>query len=148
MTLIDQLNANLIAAMKEKDAARMSALRMLKATLANAEIANRGSEKRFDDVAALAVVKMHAKQLRDAMVEYERGGRPDLADAACVELAIVELYLPAALSEDEIKKIVAAVRERTGLAQVGQLMGAVMKELAGKADGTTVRKIVEEMLRA
>lgn len=147
MTLLQQLTPDLVAAMKEKDAMRVGALRMLKAALANAEIAARGSGKAWDDAMAIATAQRHAKQLRESMAEYRAGNREDLAASAAAELAVVERYLPAQLADDDIRKAIADVRARTGASQMGALMGAVMKELQGKADGNTVRKLVEEALR-
>lgn len=148
MQLTDQLAADLVIAMKAKDAATTSALRMLKSAIANAEIDARGSGKAFDDAAALAVVKSHAKKLAEAIEEYRKGGRSDLATATEAELRIIERYLPAAMPEEDVRKVVAEVKQRTGATQMGPLMGAVMKELQGKADGAVVRKLVEEVLRA
>jgi uncharacterized protein YqeY len=147
MPLLDQLTTDLVTAMKAKDAATTSALRMLKTALGNAEIEARGSGKAFDDAAQLAVVKRHAKQLAEAAEEYRKGGRADLVAQTESELRIIERYLPAAMSEDEVRKVVVAVRARMPTAQMGPLMGAVMKELQGKADGAVVRKLVEEALR-
>lgn len=147
MSLIEQVAADTIAAMKAKDAATTSALRMLKTAIGNAEIEARGSGKVFDDAVVLAVVKSHAKKLVEAAEEYRTGGRADLVAAAEAELKIVERYLPAAMPEAEIRKAIAAVRSRMPAVQVGPLMGAVMKELKGQADGTAVRKLVEESLK-
>lgn len=147
MGIIDQLTTDLIVAMKAKDVVTTSALRMLKSAFGNAEIEARGKGGALDDAAALAVVKRHAKQLAEAAEEYRKGGRADLVAPAEVELKIIERYLPAAMSEDEVRKVVAAVAKRTGATQMGPLMGAIMKELQGKADGNIVRKMVEETLR-
>lgn len=147
MSLIDRVTTDLTAAMKAKDTATTSALRMVKAAIANAEIEARGKGGALDDAAALAVVKRHAKQLAEAIEEYRKGGRGDLIAATESESKIIERYLPDAMSEEEVRKIVAAVRQHTGATAMGSLMGAVMKELKGKADGNVVRKIVEEMLR-
>lgn len=147
MSLLERITVNLITAMKAKDAATTAALRMLKTSLGNAEIEARGSGKTFDEAIELACVKRHAKQLAESAEEYRKGGRADLVSQTEAELNIIEKYLPAAMSEDDVRKVVAAVRAKTGLAQMGPLMGAVMKELKGGADGNVVRKIVEEMLR-
>ena len=147
MSLPERITADLTAAMKAKDAATTAALRMLKTSLGNAEIEARGSGKALDDALELACVKRHAKQLAEAAEEYRKGGRADLVSQTEAELKIIEKYLPAAMPEDEVRKVVAAVRTKTGLTQMGPLMGAVMKELKGGADGTVVRNIVEELLR-
>lgn len=146
MSLVDQLTADLVTAMKAKDAAALSALRMLKTALGNAEIEARGKGAALDDAAQLAVVKRHAKQLAEAVEEYRKGGRADLVSQTETELKIIEKYLPAAMSEDDVRKVVAAVRAKTGLTQMGPFIGAVMKELQGRADGNLVRKLVEEAL--
>ena len=148
MTLLDQLTSDLITAMKAKDAATMSALRMLKSAIANAEIDARGSGKTIDEAAVLAVIKSHAKKLVEAIEEYRKGNRPDLVAASEAELKIISAYLPAMMPEDEVRKVVVAVRAKMGAAAMGPLMGAVMKELQGKADGAVVRKLVEEALKA
>lgn len=147
MSLINQITADLITAMKAKDVATTAALRMLKTSLGNAEIEARGSGRTFDDAIELACVKRHAKQLAESAEEYRKGGRADLVSQTEAELNIIEKYLPAAMSENDVRKVVAAVAKRTGATQMGPLMGAIMKELQGKADGTVVRKIVEETLR-
>lgn len=147
MSLVDQLTADLTVAMKAKDAATVSALRMLKTALGNAEIEARGKGGAFDGAATLAVVKRHAKQLAEAAEEYRKGGRADLVSQTETELKIIEKYLPAAISEDDVRKVVVAVRAKTGLTQMGPLMGTVMKELKGGADGNLVRKLVEDALR-
>ncbi|MBI4433321.1 GatB/YqeY domain-containing protein [Candidatus Uhrbacteria bacterium] len=146
MSLLEQVTAELVVAMKAKDAVAVSALRMMKSALANAEIAARGAGKEWDDAAAVAVAQRHAKQLRESIAEYRSGNREDLAAATEAELVIVERCLPSQLSEEEIRMAVRTVRDCTGAAQVGPLMGMVMKELQGKADGTTVRRIVEQVL--
>ena len=147
MSLVDQLAADIITAMKAKDAVRTSALRMLKAAISNAEIEARGKGKTLDDAAALAAVKGHAKKLAEAIEEFRKGGREEMAAATESELRIIERYLPAAMSEEDVRKVVAMVRAKTGASAMGPLMGAVMKELAGKADGTVVRKLVDEALK-
>lgn len=148
MVLIGQVTADLTAAMKAKNnATRVATLRMLKASLTNAEIEARGKGRAFDDAAQLACVKRYAKQLTEAIEEYRKGGRGDLVAAAEAELKIINQYLPAAMSEEEVRKAVAAVRERTGVTQMGPFMGVVMKELQGRADGNLVRKLVEEALQ-
>lgn len=148
MALLERVQTDVIAAMKAKDAPTTAALRMLKTSLGNAEIEARGSGKKFDDALELACVKRHAKQLAEAAEEYRKGGRADLVSQTESELKIIEKYLPAAMSEEEVRKVVAAVRAKSGAMQMGPFMGAVMKELQGKADGTVVRKIVEEMLKS
>jgi uncharacterized protein YqeY len=148
MQLIEQITADLITAMKAKDAATTSALRMVKSAIANAEIDARGSGKMFDDAVVLAVVKSHAKKLAEAIEEYRKGNRPDLVETSEAELHIISTYLPAAMPEDEVRKVVVTVHAKMGSAAMGPLMGAVMKELQGKADGTVVRKLVEEVLKA
>ena len=147
LSLLDQLTSDIITAMKAKDAATTSALRMVKAALTNAEIDARAKGKALDDASVLAAVKGHAKKLAEAIEEFRKGGREEMAAATESELRIIERYLPAAMSEEDVRKVVTTVRAKTGASAMGPLMGAVMKELAGKADGTVVRKLVDEALK-
>lgn len=144
--LLDRITTDLTVAMKAREELRVSALRMMKTTLMNATIEARGGGKELTDADVIAVLQMHAKRIRESIVEYERGGRVDLAESARRELVCVEAYLPAQVSNDEIRAEIRRVRQETGATAVGPLMGVVMNALKGKADGSTVRTIVEEIL--
>ena len=147
MNLNQQLGADLTAAMKAKDAARLSALRMLKAA-----VMNKGVEKGrdLDDAEVLQVVASLVKQRRDSIEQFEKAGRADLVAKETGEIAVLEHYLPPALSQDEIEAAVAAAIAETGATSpkdMGKVMKAVMPKLAGKnADGKAVNEAVRRTL--
>jgi uncharacterized protein len=150
MTLLrDKVNSDLTAAMKAKDAARLSALRMLKAA-----IMNKGIEKGhdLDDGEVLQVVSSLVKQRRDSIEQFSKAGRTDLVDKESGEIGVLEQYLPPAASAIEIEAAVSAAIAETGAASpkdMGKVMKAVMPMLAGKnADGKTVNEIVRRKLGA
>ena len=147
MTLKDQITADMIAAMKAKDAARTSTLRMLKAAITNRE-KDGGGEISEEDV--LKLLRTQVKQRRDSVEQYEKGGRKDLADKEQAEIGIIEGYLPKAASQDEIDQAVAAAIAETGassMKDMGAVMKAAMAQLAGKnADGKAVSEAVKAKL--
>lgn len=150
MTLLrDKVNSDLTAAMKAKDAPRLSALRMLKAA-----IMNKGIEKGhdLDDGEVLQVVSSLVKQRRDSIEQFAKAGRTDLVDKETGEIGILEHYLPPAASADEIDAAVSAAIAATGATSpkdMGKVMKAVMPMLAGKnADGKAVNEIVRRKLGA
>ena len=149
MLLRDKVNADIAAAMKAKNAARLSALRMMKAA-----ITNRGVEKGhdLDDAEVLQVMASLVKQRRDSIEQFARAGRTDLVDKETAEIAVLEEYLPPAASAEEIDAAVAAAIAETGAASakdMGKVMKAVMPKLAGKhADGKTVNEAVRRKLGA
>jgi len=147
MLLRDQVNADISAAMKAKDAPRLSALRMLKAA-----IMNKGVEKGrdLDDPEVLQVVSTLVKQRRDSIEQFSKAGRTDLVDKETAEVGVLEHYLPPAASVEEIDAAVAAAIAETGAASakdMGKVMKAVMPRLAGKnADGRAVSDSVRRKL--
>ena len=147
MNLNAQIAADLTAAMKVKDTARLSALRMLKAA-----VMNKGVEKGRDlnDAEILQVVASLVKQRRDSIEQFAKAGRADLVDKETGEIAVLEHYLPPAVSQDEIDAAVAAAIEETGATtpkDMGKVMKAVMPKLAGKhADGKAVNEAVRRKL--
>jgi len=149
MTLKDQITADMIAAMKAKDAARTSTLRMLKAAITNRE-KDGGGEISDEDV--LKLLRTQVKQRRDSVEQYEKGGRKDLADKEQAEIGIIEGYLPKAASQDEINQAVAAAIAETGassMKDMGTVMKAAMAQLAGKnADGKAVSEAGKGKLSA
>lgn len=137
------------AAMKAKDAARLSTLRMVKAALMNRQI-ERGAEPSDEETAKL--LQSLVKQRRDSVEQYEKGNRPELAAKEQAEIAVIEEYLPQAATREEIERAVAEAVAETG-ATTAKEMGAVMRaaqaKLAGRnADGRTVSEIVKERLAA
>jgi uncharacterized protein YqeY len=147
MNLKEQIVADLTAAMKAKDAARTSTLRMLKAAIVNRQI-EKGGE--LDEEELMKLLRTQAKQRRDSVEQYEKGGRQDLADKEIAEISVIEGYLPQAASQAEIDEAVAAAIAETGAASVkemGAVMKAVMPRLAGKnADGRAVSETVKKKL--
>ena len=149
MTLNEQIAFSITAAMKAKDAGRLSALRMLKAA-----IMNKGVEKGrdLDDAEVLQVVGSLVKQRRDSIDQFSKAGRTDLAEKEHGELAVLEQYLPPAISPAEIEAAVAAAIAETGATSakdMGKVMKAVMPKLAGKnADGKAVNEAVRRTLGA
>jgi uncharacterized protein YqeY len=145
----DKVNADMTAAMKAKDAPRLSALRMLKAA-----IMNKGIEKGhdLDDAEVLQVVSSLVKQRRDSIEQFAKAGRTDLVDKETGEIAVLEQYLPPAASATEIEAAVTEAIAATGAASpkdMGKVMKAVMPMLAGKnADGKVVNDIVRRKLGA
>lgn len=149
MLLRDKVNADMTAAMKAKDAARLSALRMLKAA-----IMNKGVEKGhdLDDAEVLQVVSSLVKQRRDSVEQFSKAGRTDLVAKETGEITVLEQYLPPAASAEEIEAAVSAAITETGATSakdMGKVMKAVMPMLAGKnADGKAVNEIVRRKLGA
>lgn len=147
MTLKDQIIADMIAAMKAKDAARTSTLRMVKAAITNRE---KDGEAEVTDEEVLKLLRTQLKQRRDSVEQFTKGGRQDLADKEQAEIAVIEGYLPQAASADEINQAVAAAVAETGassLKDMGAVMKAAMAALAGKnADGKAVSEAVKAKL--
>ena len=147
MTLNEKIAADITAAMKAKDAPRLSALRMLKAA-----VMNKGVEKGRDleDAEVLQVVSSLVKQRRDSVDQFSKAGRTDLVDKETGEIAVLEAYLPPAASADEIDAAVAAAIAESGATSakdIGKVMKAVMPRLAGKnADGRAVNEAVRRKL--
>jgi len=149
MSLTDKINGDITAAMKTKDAPRLSALRMMKAAMMN-----KGVEKGRDleDAEVLQVVASLVKQRRDSIEQFSKAGRIDLVEKETAEIAVLEAYLPPAATTDAIEAAVAASIAETGAASpkdIGKVMKAVMPKLAGKnADGRTVNDSVRRKLGA
>jgi len=147
MTLKDKIIADMTAAMKAKDAARTSTLRMVKAAIMHREKEGAG-ELSDDDV--LKLLRSQLKQRRDSVEQYQKAGRQDLADKETTEIAVIEVYLPQAASEAEIEQAVAdAITETSArsMKEMGAVMKAAMVKLAGKnADGRTVSETVKKKL--
>jgi uncharacterized protein YqeY len=134
MPLIDQVQQEMVAAMKSGDAARLSALRMLKAALMKQKV---DSPKPVDEAAEIQVLKILIKQRIDAADMYRKAGRIDSAEKEEAEKAMLETYLPACASEDEIDAAIAGAMSETGATSIKQ-MGVVMKAVQAKLTGKTV----------
>lgn len=143
----ERINNDFIEAMKNKDARKLSVLRMLKAAVKNLAI-----EKRVDKLAEedyLKALNKQIKQVRESLEAFEKGHRQDLVENEKKALEILQVYLPEQLSEDEIKNIVKSVIieiEAKGKSDFGRVMKEVMRDIAGKAEGKLVSKIIGEEL--
>lgn len=148
MSLRSDIETKFVAAMKSKDAAALSAFRMLRSAIKNAEIDKQVKEA--DDALVLEIVGREVKKLKDALADFEKAGRQDLADQNRAEVELLSGFLPAQLSDEEVAAVVAKKAAELGLsgeAAYGRLMGEAMKELKGKADGALVGKAVKEFLQ-
>jgi len=147
MSLVDEVSAAIIEAMRRKDAPRLSALRMLKAAFMNREV-EKG--RALDDGEARQVVQSLVKQRRDSIEEFVKGGRQDLVDKETAEMAVLEFYLPAAADPAVIDRAVAEAIAETGASSqkdMGRVMKAAMARLAGQTvDGKTVNELVRKRL--
>jgi uncharacterized protein YqeY len=147
MGLNDQVGADIAAAMKARDASRLSALRMLKAA-----IMNKGVEKGrdLDDTEVLQVVASLVKQRRDSIEQFAKAGRTDLVEKETGELTVLRAYLPPSATPEQINAAVAEAIAETGATSakdMGKVMKAVMPKLAGKnADGKAVNEAVRRTL--
>ncbi len=147
-SLLARLDRALVEAMKARDAARTSALRMVRAALKNREIDKRAP---LDDSDALQVLSTLAKQRRESIEQFQAGGRQDLVDKEVKELAILQEFLPAELSSAELRELVQkAVADggAKGPRDMGKVMSAVMPSVKGRADGKAVNAMVREILSA
>ena len=149
MRLRDKINADLTAAMKAKAADRLSVLRMMKAAVLNKEIAL-PVRAELDDGQVIQVLSTLIKQRKDSIDQFTRGGRTDLAEKESAEIKVIEEYMPAGVSDEEISRVVDEVVRETGASSPKE-MGAVMKQcmarLAGKlVDGKKVNSAVRQRL--
>jgi uncharacterized protein YqeY len=149
MTLAQQIDSDLKDAMRAKDAARLGVLRMLKSALKYAAIEKSGAEGELDDAEAMQVLRKQVKQRQDSIESFEKGGRAELAEREKSELAILNDYLPAAMSAEDLSRLVRETIVEVGATSQAQ-MGAVMKALgpkvAGRADGRTLSQEVRKQL--
>ena len=146
--LKETLAADLKDAMRAKDRVRLSAIRMIQSAITEREKAGSGPLSTDDLV---AVVAKQAKQRRDAMVQFEAAGRDDLASREADELAWIERYLPAQVSDEDIHRVVHEIVQRTGattMKDMGRVMAEAMSALKGTADGARVQATVRALLGA
>jgi uncharacterized protein YqeY len=146
MTLKEQLNDAMKAAMKARDNLRLSAVRMVRAAIANREIENRTE---LDDRAVIDVISTLAKQRRESIRMYREGNRLELAEKEELELAVLIEFLPVQLSQEDIDSLVRQVildMDAHGAKDMGRVMKAVTPLTAGKADGKVVSDAVRRLL--
>lgn len=148
MTLFEQVSKDIITAMKAKDKVRLEALRNIKKYFIEAKTAP-GANDTLEDAAALKILAKLAKQGRDTAALYESQGRPDLAAEEAAQAAVIEEYLPKALSPEELEAEVKAIIAETGATspkEMGKVMGVASKKLAGRADGKAISELVKKLL--
>lgn len=146
MTLKDRINDDMKAAMRAKDSERLGAIRLLNAAIKQREVDERVA---LDDAGVIGIVDKMLKQRKDSIDAFEKAGRTDLADKEKSEVAVLQAYLPARLSAEEIAaevKAIVAELGATGPADMGKVMGAVKQRLAGKADMGQVSAAVKSAL--
>ena len=144
--IAERIRSDMTAAMKAGDAGRRDTLRLLIAAMDNARIA--AGHVRTDEEAERALQR-EARQRRDSIAEYRKGNRDDLVQREEFELAIIEAYLPQALSEAELLALARATIEAvgaSGASDLGKVMGPLMARVAGRADGKRANEIVRELL--
>ena len=158
MTLSERIDHDLKEAMKARDAAKLGTLRMVKSAFkyaaieksgADAAIEKSGADAVVDDETATAVLRKQIKQREDAAAGFEQGGRPEMAEKEKAEIAVLSVYLPAALSAEELSTLVMeAIAEvgATGKAQMGAVMKAAQAKAAGRADGKSLSAEVQKQL--
>ena len=143
-----RIRDDLRTAMKTGDTVRRDTLRLVQAAIKNAEIEHRAP---IDEPAVAALLQKQVKQRQESIAQFQQGGRQDLVDKEQAEMAILETYLPEQLSRDDIRATAQALIAQLGAQgpqQKGKVMGPLMADLRGKADGRLVNEVVDELLSA
>ncbi len=150
MSLHQDIREELKEAMKAKDTVKLSVIRGLLSAFTNEAVAKgKKPDEELSDDDVLTVIRRQTKQRKDSIEQFEKGGRPELSEDEKAELAILESYLPAMMPEEEVKAFVEKKKAELGITDksgAGQLTGAVMKDLKGKADGAVVKQAVDSLL--
>jgi len=149
MAIIEQIKSDMKEAMRAKDQVALTTIRGLISAFTNELVAT--GETPQDEVTediALTVIKRASKQRKDAIEQYTQGGRTDLVENEQAELSVIEKYLPQMMSKEQIKPIAEAKIAEFGgdKSKMGQIIGAILKETAGQADGGDVKSVVMELL--
>ncbi len=147
MSLQTDIKAGIKEAMMKKDEVRLTVLRSIQATITNEIIAKKATELLDEDV--LTIIRRSVKQHKDSIDQFTKGNRMDLVQNEQAELTVLEEFLPTMMSREEIKKIAEKKKAELGItdkSKAGMLTGALMKDLKGRADGSDVKSIVEELL--
>ena len=148
MTLEEKVNTDLKAAMMAKDQAAMRALRAIKSAILLAKT-EKGSTGEINAEKEVQILTKMVKQRRESIETFEKGGREDLATTEKEEVTVIERYMPAMMGDDEIKAAIEKIIAETGATsqkEMGKVMGAASKQLAGKADNKKVSEIVKSLL--
>ena len=148
MSMKKQINDAMKDAMRAKDKARLGAIRLMQAEFKRIEVDERIE---IDDARVLAVLDKMVKQRRDSINQYEAAGRQELADVEIAEIAVIQDFLPAALSDKEITAMIQAAIEQKGassMADMGKVMGIIKPQIQGRADAGAVSGLVKAALTA
>jgi hypothetical protein len=146
MTITEQISSDIKSAMKNRDELELSTLRLVSSSFKNKKI-ELGHE--LTDEECTAVIKSMKKQYSDALMDFEKAGRQDLIDKQKKELVIIERYLPQALPAEELERIVTeavTASGAVGASDFGKAMGFAVKAVEGRADGNSIRAIVQRLL--
>ncbi len=149
MDIFEKVSKDIIAAMKAKDKVRLEALRNIKKYFIEAKTAP-GANDTLPDATALKILAKLAKQGRDTAALYKEQNRPDLAEEESAQAAVIEEYLPKALTADELEAELRAIIAETGAASprdMGKVMGVASRKLAGRADGKAISEMVKILLQ-
>lgn len=150
MSLKDQISDDIKTAMKAKDKLRLETVRSIKKVILERESTVRADGKdSLNEEQEMEILVQQAKQRRDSIAQYQKAGRDDLAEKEAAELAIIEAYLPAQLSDDDVSTVIDEIIAKVGASSprdMGKVMGPAMKELKGKADGKKVQALVKSKL--
>lgn len=149
MSLHTSLRDSLKEAMKAKDAAKLRTIRSIMTAVTNELVATgKTPQSELDDAGVLSVIKRLAKQRKDSITQYEAAGRNDLSEPEKEELVVLEAYLPTLMSQEAIRPLAEAKMAELGItdkSKMGMLVGSLMKDLAGQADGGDVKAVVEQL---
>jgi uncharacterized protein len=148
MGLQENLSAELLTAMKAKDAVKTSTLRLVIAALRNKEIEHK---RPLTDADALEVIQVEAKRRRESVAEFNKANRPDLAAKEESELGVLQQYLPQQMSEIELQTLVASTIQSVGAKgpqDMGRVMAALMPQIKGRADGKQAQQLVQKLISA
>ena len=147
MALEQQIQKDIMEAMKAHDESRLNATRSIKSEILLAKTS--GAEHALSDADVLKIIQKLVKQRKESAELYTQGNRPELAEKELAEMKVMETYLPKALSEDEVRNILKGIVAEVGATSpkdMGKVMGAATKKLAGQADGKLISTIVKELL--
>lgn len=146
MSLAERLNNDMKQAMKNQDKFKLSVIRMIRSSIKNAEIDQR---RELSEEEVLDIINRELKQRKDSLHEFQKAGRDDLVEQSQKEIEVIHEYLPAQLTEEEVKAIVQQTIQEVGAsskAEMGKVMGALMPKVKGRADGKLVNQIVQQSL--
>jgi uncharacterized protein len=146
MSIKNRLKEDMIAAMKAKDKDRLEAIRFIQAAIKKQEVDTR---KDLDDAAVIAILANQVKQRKDSIEQFKKGGREDLVAKEEAELKVLQSFMPAQMSSEELGSLVQAVIQETGasgMKDMGAVMKAVMAKAAGRAEGGAVSEMVKKKL--